>query len=206
MIRQAAPADAPTLSQLIMLAMGNLAPKFVNGRDAGEAGSLFELFAGKTGNQYSYQNALVYEDANGICGMITGYDGAQLQKLRAPFVQHIKTTYGFEQLVEDETQPGEYYIDCLSVLPNQQGRGIGKKLIRALIDCAADKGYFTTGLLVSKGNPRAKVMYTKLGFKVVDERLFVGDVYQHLQYEVKPDKLNPQRSVNTAPPKNPSPP
>jgi ribosomal protein S18 acetylase RimI-like enzyme len=187
MIRQALPIDATLLSKHIILAMGNLAPKFVNGRDASEAGSLFELFAGKTGNQYSYENALVYEDESGICGMITGYDGAKLVMLREPFLQYIKTTYGFEQPVEDETQTGEYYIDCLSVLPGHQGKGIGKKLIRALVEHAADKGYFITGLLVSKSNPGAKAIYTSLGFKMVGERLFVGDMYEHLQYKVKPE-------------------
>ncbi|QEC76122.1 GNAT family N-acetyltransferase [Mucilaginibacter ginsenosidivorax] len=187
MIREARNTDALTLSQLIVLAMGELAPKFVNGRDESEAGSLFELFAGKTGNQYSYENALVYEDETGICGMILGYDGAKLATLREPFLQHIKTTYNFEQPVEDETEPGEYYIDCLSVFPGHQGKGIGKKLIKAFIEYAADKGYFTTGLLVSKNNPGAKSMYTSLDFKVVDERLFVGDMYEHLQYKIKPE-------------------
>jgi ribosomal protein S18 acetylase RimI-like enzyme len=187
MIRQALPSDASSLSKLIILAMGNLAAKFVNAKHSGDAASLFELFARQTGNQYSYENALVYEDENGICGMITGYDGAQLDKLRTPFLQHIKTTYGFEQPLEDETQCGEYYIDCLSVFPGHQGKGIGKKLIKALIREAVDKGHFTVGLLVSKGNPKAKAMYADLGFKVVDERLFVGDMYEHLQYEVKPE-------------------
>jgi ribosomal protein S18 acetylase RimI-like enzyme len=182
MIRQALPSDAGLLSKLIVLAMGSLAAKFVNTDQTADAVPLFELFASQTGNQYSYQNALVYEDANGICGMISGYDGAKLDELRTPFLQHIKTTYGFEQPLEDETQSGEYYIDCLSVFPGHQGKGIGKQLIKALITkAAADKGYFITGLLVSKGNPGAKAIYTGLGFKTVDERLFVGEMYEHMQ-------------------------
>jgi ribosomal protein S18 acetylase RimI-like enzyme len=184
MIRQALPTDAPMLSRLVMLAMGDLAAKFVNGKP-GEAAVLFEFFAGQAQNQYSYENALVWEDEAGVCGMITGYDGANLAKLRTPFVQYIKATYQFEMEVEDETQAGEYYIDCLSVLPNQQGKGIGKKLIRALTERAASLGYFTTGLLVNKTNPKAKAMYASVGFKKVDERNFMGDVYEHLQYNIQ---------------------
>jgi ribosomal protein S18 acetylase RimI-like enzyme len=184
MIRQALPTDAPMISQLIVLAMGDLATKFVNGKP-GEAAALFELFAGQAQNQYSYENALVWEDEAGVCGMITGYDGAHLEKLRTSFVQYIKATYGFEMAVEDETQAGEYYIDCLSVFPNQQGKGIGKKLIRALTEKAAGLRHFTTGLLVSKANPKAKAMYTTLGFKMVAEKDFMGDVYEHLQYNVE---------------------
>lgn len=181
MIRQATCTDAPQLSKLIILAMGELAVKFVNGK-AGEEARLFELFAAQTGNQYSYENTLVWEDETGVCGMIIGYDGARLHQLRAPFLQHIKLTYGFEQPVEDETQAGEYYIDCLSVLPGQQGKGIGKKLIKALTEEAAVKGYFTTGLLVNKDNAKAKALYSSLGFDVADTRKFMGDVYEHLQY------------------------
>ncbi len=182
MIRQALPTDAPMLSKLIILAMDELALKFVNGKGAGEAGGLFELFASQTGNQYSFENALVYEAETGICGAIIGYDGGQLANLRAPFLQYIKATYGFCQPVENETQTGEYYIDCLGVFPGHQGKGIGKKLIMAFTRHAAGKGCFTTGLLVSKSNAKAKAMYTGLGFTVVDERNFVGDVYEHLQY------------------------
>ncbi|WP_184550550.1 GNAT family N-acetyltransferase [Mucilaginibacter sp. FT3.2] len=184
MIRQASPTDAHKLSELIILAMGDLAVKFVNGQ-TDQASKLFEHFATQTGNQYSFENALIWEDEAGICGMILGYDGVHLDKLRAPFLKHLELTYNFEQRVEDETQAGEYYIDCLSVFPGQQGKGIGKKLIKALTEKAALMGYFTTGLLVNKTNVKAKTMYTSLGFEVADIRNFMGDVYEHLQYVSK---------------------
>ncbi|GAA3962869.1 GNAT family N-acetyltransferase [Mucilaginibacter dorajii] len=182
MVRPATPTDTPALSQLIILAMGQLANKFAGSDDQAKVIQLFEKFAGQTGNQYSYENALVYEDESGVCGMILGYDGGDLEKLRAPFLSYIKETNGFNQPIEDETQPGEYYIDCLSVFSAQQGKGIAKALIKALIEHAAKKGYFTTGLIVHQNNPQAKKLYLNLGFKVVDERVFVGDVYEHLQY------------------------
>jgi ribosomal protein S18 acetylase RimI-like enzyme len=182
MIRPASQTDAPALSQLIILAMGQLANKFAGSDDPTKATQLFEKFAVQTGNQYSYENTLIYEDESGICGMILGYNGADLEKLRAPFLSFIKETNGFNQPIEDETQPGEYYIDCLSVFPAQQGRGIAKALIKALIEHAAKNGHFTTGLIVYENNPQAKKLYLNLGFKVVDERIFVGDVYEHLQY------------------------
>jgi ribosomal protein S18 acetylase RimI-like enzyme len=181
-IRPAQPTDAPALSQLIILAMGSLATKFVNGKSNAEALALFMHFAGQPGNQYSYENALVYEDEAGICGIILAYDGGDLDKLRAPFLQHIQSTYGFTQPVEEETQSGEYYIDCLSVFPGHQGKGIARQLIFALIEHAAGKGHNITGLIVGKDNARAKSLYTNIGFKVVEEIVFVGDVYEHLQY------------------------
>jgi len=184
MIRQATSVDAPILSRLIIQAMGDLAAKFVNSSDPLMAGGLFERFAALTANQYSYENALVWEDENGVCGMITGYDGACLHQLREPFFRHISRVYKFDQLLEDETQPGEYYIDCLSVLPQSQGKGIARQLIKALVDHAAQLGHSAVGLLVHKSNAQAKKLYTRLGFKVLDRRVFVGDVYEHLQYRI----------------------
>lgn len=182
MIRPATPTDAPVLSELIILAMGQLANKFAGSDDVAKAIQLFEKFSSQTGNQYSYENTLIYEDESGVCGMILGYNGADLEKLRAPFLHYLKEVNGFNQPIEDETQPGEYYIDCLSVFSAQQGKGIAKALIKALIEHAAEKGHFTTGLIVHQNNPQAKKLYLKLGFKVVDERVFVGDIYEHLQY------------------------
>ena len=86
--------------------------------------------------------------------------------------------------IEDETQAGEYYIDCLAVFPGYRGKGIAKKLIKALCDKAASANFNTVGLLVVKSNPKAKKLYLELGFTTVDERTFVGDVYDHLQYQI----------------------
>ncbi len=182
MIRPAIPTDAYALSELIILAMGKLANKFAGSNDPADVMQMFEKFTSQTGNQYSYENALVYEDENGVCGMIIGYNGADLDKLRTPFLNYIKQEHGFDQPIEDETQAGEYYIDCLSVFPSHQGKGIAKALIKSLIEYAAQKGHFITGLIVHQQNTLAKKLYVNLGFKVVNKKVFVGDVYEHLQY------------------------
>src|SRR5690349_12118645 len=115
MIREATPADAAQIARLIIHAMEDLASKFVGQPDPLEAIPLFEHFVALPGNQYSYEHILVYEDESGICGVISGYDGADLDLLRTPFLRYITSTYGFKGEPEDETQPGEYYIDCISV-------------------------------------------------------------------------------------------
>jgi len=184
MIRPALPADAPVIAQLIILAMGDLAAKFVNGHNAEQALPLFERFAALTGNQYSFENTLIWEDETGVAGMISGYNGEDLNKLRRPFLEYIVIKYGVVHQIEDETQTGEYYIDCLAVFPGYRGKGIAKKLIKALCDKAASANFNNVGLLVVKSNPNAKKLYIELGFSTVDERTFVGDVYDHLQYQM----------------------
>lgn len=181
MIRPAVPADAALIARLIIHAMGDLALKFVGQPDPLKAIPLFEHFAALPGNQYSYENILVYEDESGICGFISGYDGANLNLLRSPFLKYITSNYGFKAEPEDETQPGEYYIDCISVAANKQGHGIGKKLINSLIEQLKTTKHAQAGLLVSLDNPNAERLYTKLGFEIVNERQFMGGHYYHMQ-------------------------
>ncbi|SMC86691.1 GNAT family N-acetyltransferase [Pedobacter africanus] len=184
MIRQAQPEDAGAIAPLIVLAMDSLAAKFTNSAESAETLALFEKFAGLPANQYSYENVLVYVDEAGISGMISAYDGARLELLRAPFLEHISGTYGFTEIPEQETQEGEYYIDCVSVSPGTQGKGIGRELIKALLEHAAKTGHKKVGLLVSKENPRAEKLYSGLGFLTVKERGFMGGDYFHMQCAV----------------------
>lgn len=185
MIRPAIPTDAAQIARLIIYAMEDLASKFIGQSDPLKAIPLFEHFAALPGNQYSYENILVYEDDSGISGVISGYDGADLNLLRAPFLKYIASTCGFKGKPEDETQPGEYYIDCISVAADKQGQGIGKKLTNSLIEQLKTTKHTRVGLLVSKDNPNAERLYTKLGFQMVNERQFMGGTYYHMQYMIQ---------------------
>ncbi|MFD0765118.1 GNAT family N-acetyltransferase [Mucilaginibacter lutimaris] len=181
MIRQATPADATAISHLIISAMGPLAAKFANSDDPAKQLELFQHFAKLTGNQYSYTNILTWDEQGETCGMIMAYDGAKLEVLRRPFLNYTRTKLGFTGTPEDETQHGEYYIDCLAVLPGHQGKGIAKKLFNALFERAEELGHATVGLLVDKGNHKAKKLYTDLGFVEQGEKQLLGGTHYHLQ-------------------------
>ncbi len=98
-----------------------------------------------------YENAWVYEEAGSVVGSVIAYDGAQLHALRAPVLALIRSSYGIDIVLEDETAAGELYIDTLSVLPTAQGRGIGSKLVRHLCEVSSQP----IGLLVDVNNPEA---------------------------------------------------
>jgi len=161
--------------------MGTLANKFV--KNPNDALQLFERFTALPANQYSYENMLVWDDG-GVQGLICGYDGAALHRLRDPFLNYIKLNEGITIVPEDETQPGEFYIDCLAVFPHNQGKGFGRKLITALKNYAASYNFKKLGLLVNVRNPDAKKLYLKTGFEVIDKRTFIGDTYEHLQLNI----------------------
>ncbi len=180
-IRAANITDAVSIARLFIQPMGVLAGKFSGSNNPKDAVSLFTRFIAQQANQYSFENILVYEDDMGVRGFICGYDGALLHTLREPFITYISIYNGFAGLLEDETQPGEFYLDTVSVHPDLQGRGVGSQLIRALFKRSLSKGFNRVGLLVEPTNASAIRLYKKLGFELLQQRKFMGGDYLHLQ-------------------------
>lgn len=182
MIRKAKPEDYKYAAPLMIQAMEDLAKKFTKSDDLDLALPVFEFFFQQKANQYSYENTLVFVEEEEVLGSITAYDGAKLDELRKPFLEYLKLNFGFEEQPENETQAGEIYLDTISVNPNHQGKGIGKKLILAMINQAKLEGFTKVGLLVDVKNPSAKKLYEKLGFQVSGVKALMGGEYEHLTY------------------------
>lgn len=184
-IRPARPEDFKQAAPLIIQAMEDLACSFANTKDPQKAVPLFEHFFQQKANQYSYEHTLVYEEMGQIMGSITFYDGALLPQYRKPFLEYIAEKYEVTDLViEDETAPKEVYIDTVSVSPNHQGKGIGKKLLAAAINQAKNGNLEKIGLLVDYKNPNAKKLYSALGFESVGKKQLGNNVYEHLQLQL----------------------
>jgi ribosomal protein S18 acetylase RimI-like enzyme len=179
MIRPATPQDARAVAPLLILAMGHIAGIFGRSANYTDAIPFFERFFEAGHNQYGYDNTLVFEDENGVIGSITGYDGALLHQLRKPVLDLLREVQP-DFNPSDETEAGEYYIDCVNVHPDHQGKGIGKKLIKAFCEKAASLGYGRVGLIVDQVNPAAKRFYENLGFRIVGEKDFMGHQYHHM--------------------------
>jgi len=183
MIRPATAADARDLAPLIILALGHIASLFAKSDNPKDAIPLMEQFIGAKGNQYSYENTLVYEDENGVIGSIVGYDGARLHELRAPVLKVLRESSP-DFSPGDETEAGEFYIDCVNVDPAHQGKGIGKKLLNAFCELAAAKQFNRVGLIVDHVNPDARKIYEKVGFRVAGEKDFLGHTYDHMVRDI----------------------
>ncbi len=184
-IRKAKPADYPFVAPLIVHAMEDLACTFANTKKLEETYKLFEYFFQERANQYSYENCLVYEENGEIAGSIIAYDGGLLPEYREPFIQYIASRYNVRDLViENETMPGELYIDTISVYPDFQGKGIGKKLLQAIQIQAKQEGHKKIGLLVDVDNPNAKKLYTALGYKSAGFKQLGTGIYEHLQLDL----------------------
>ncbi|WP_131536977.1 GNAT family N-acetyltransferase [Pedobacter nototheniae] len=181
MIQQAKPEDSKAVAKLIVQAMGDLAYKFANSKNLDDATALFEFFFKQKANQYSYENTLVFEEDGEVFGSINAYDGAKIFDLRTPFLKYLEENKGLKNFnPEPETEAGEFYLDTISVSEKMQGKGIGKLLIKAGLDWAVKLGHKKTALLVDKENEGALRLYLKMGFKIENEKQFIGGQYYHM--------------------------
>jgi ribosomal protein S18 acetylase RimI-like enzyme len=69
-------------------------------------------------------------------------------------------------MLDVEYRRDEIYLGLIEILPDYQGRGIGSRLISALIDEAAQKGQDLV-LEVLTVNHRAHALYQRLGLREV---------------------------------------
>lgn len=181
MIRPATPSDATVVVPLIIRAMDKLAQKLTNVEDENIINQIFSYFFIQQGNQYSYENTLVYEEEGKVLGSLNAYDGGKLPELRKPFLHYVAAHYHANDVNQGtETENGEFYLDSISVNPEAQRKGIGKQLIKAGIDWAKQLGHHNVGLLVEQNNPNALRLYEKMDFVIQNEKQFMGGLYLSL--------------------------
>ena len=131
---------------------------------------------------YSYEKTYVAEVDGKVIGAMCAYDGADYQRLKQPIVDVLGPDSGFAQL--KETEAGEFYLDSVGVLEEYRGRGIASKLFAAQIDRARSLGCKVAGLIVDVDKPKAEALYTRLGFRHLDNKDFFGHPMKHMIIEL----------------------
>ncbi len=183
-VRKATLNDVESIATYFLLAMEDIVCSFIGEKDPIKARQFMEAFVAKEGNQYSYTNCWVAEEDGKVVGAINIYDGAMLSELRQPVIEYVKTNFNRDFTPDDETQAGEYYLDCVGVASSHQGKGIGTSLLRFAIDEYVTKQQYTLGLLVDEVNADAKRLYLKVGFKSAGRRIVFGKNMEHLQITI----------------------
>ena len=127
-ICNARPSQAAEIARLIMTAMNHECCRYFTGSNhsLAEFERVMTRLVTSADSQYSYRNTLTALDDDGkVAGICVTYDGADLHRLREAFVQAAKEAFGrdFSQM-DDETAPGELYIDSLAVDSPYRGQGI----------------------------------------------------------------------------------
>jgi ribosomal protein S18 acetylase RimI-like enzyme len=181
MIRKARKGESLQIAQLMLLAMEDIVYAFLGNHSPNDALEFMDLLVRQEGNQYSFENTWVAEENKQLVGSITVYEGAKLQQLRQPVVSLLAEKYKREVAPEDETEPGEFYIDTIAVHRNHQGKGLGTQLLKFVISQIVHQDGNVLALLVDVNNSKAKNLYLQLGFQPVGKKQLMGHPYEHLQ-------------------------
>lgn len=75
---------------------------------------------------------------------------------------------GLLSLLERDTENERFLMDGIFVAPDARGQGVGTELLRAIMAEAKMRDYAQVRLDVIDTNPRARALYERLGFVVVD--------------------------------------
>ena len=182
-IRQASKEQAPEIARMIMLAMTDDCCLSFCGEGYGldDFYKMMTLLVEREDSQYSYKNTRVALDGDKVVGISVSYDGSRLHELRRPFLELALELIGKDHSgMNDETQPGELYLDSLAVLPEYRRQGIARRLICVTKERADQMGLPGLGLLVDIGNPVGEALYTSIGFQYVDDNHWGGHDMKHL--------------------------
>ncbi len=161
-IRDATPADAPFLALCVMAGMHfhDFEAEIPEDRD------IYEGLVGCEKREdllYSYVRTRVAEVDGKAVGSLLSYPGDMYLETRDRTFAEIWPEF-FEMTGDPETDPGEYYLDSMAVLPECRGRGIGRALMRDAMRKGFSLGYKRIALVVDSSMPRLISLYGTLGF------------------------------------------
>ena len=177
-IRKARREEASKIAELFMLAWPVDEIIESNGITYLQLHESMTTIAASEQTIYSYENTYVAEVDGKIVGAMCAYDGADYQRLKQPIVDILGPDSGFAQL--KETEEGEFYLDSVGVLEKYRNKGIGSKLFAAQIERARSLGHKVVGLIVDVDKPQAEALYTRLGFRHLDNKDFFGHPMKHM--------------------------
>jgi len=178
-LEQATPEMAPVASSLIYLTMGKMGDYlFGSGIPNNPQNTLKNLFKLKT-NRFSYQFTEVMVLSGKVSGLVVSYSGRMMKSLELPMALHLLQTsgiFGFLRFIRrakpligiKEVENDEFFISNLAVLPDYQGKGLGKALLNQAEVKAKELGLHKLSLTVDVENDRAISLYKKIGFTLVE--------------------------------------
>lgn len=190
-IRNARKPQSSEIAKLIMIAMDHECCQYFAGNNhtLAEFERMMTRLVASDRSQYSYRNTRTALDDDGkVIGICVSYDGAALHSLREAFIEEAKNAFGRDfSDIDDETAPGELYIDSLAVDEEWRHQGIATALLADTVRKAKKLRLPAIGLLVDYGNPDAERLYTQVGFRWVGNSTWGGHPMKHLQIQFYQD-------------------
>ena len=188
MIRKAKKTDAKQMAPLIMVIWQDMELEILDKYPEELLREILEEAICTETYRLSYRNTLVYELDGKIVGVLCGYPGAAEPIIDKPW-QEVSSKYGLcaddKVFIDQETFPGEWYIDSIVTNPAYRGRQIGTKLLEASTQLAEEAGETILGLNCDEGNPQARKLYERMGFVPTMKMQLSGHIYDHMQKLIK---------------------
>ena len=187
MIRMAEKKDTKELCDLVWIVLKDMELPILNELPEKQLKELIQEAMLDETYRYSYRRGIVCVRDNQIAGVSFGYKGELepfIDKPLTDIMEKLNLENG-KLFTDEETQPGEWYLDTLVTAPTFRRQGVAAELLTALPECAKEQGEIVIGLNCDKENGSAKQLYEKMGYQKVGERMLSGHCYHHMQYKLK---------------------
>jgi ribosomal protein S18 acetylase RimI-like enzyme len=181
--RAASPADAADAVPLIY-SSGPAAFDYVFDCGAPRRAQDFLRFAFVDGaGEFGWRNHRVAEMDGQVVAAAAAFDGRAVLQFTIAGARQILRFYGpihawgvivrglRTEAVVRPPKPQEYYLGHVGVRPELRGQGIGARFMRHLLDGFDPARHRCTVLDVAVTNPRAQLLYERLGFAVMVRRV-----------------------------------
>lgn len=136
--------------------------------------------------RYGYENAWICERNGQIAGVFFGYPSEWETLIDGP-LQASMLKYGQPMdtiIQENESIPGEWYLDTLVTDPNFRRQGVGREMLNAAAEIAADAGHETIALNCEIDNLPAYHLYRKMGYQEKTQLVLSQHIYWHMVKEL----------------------
>lgn len=181
-IRDAQPSDTPFIAQCI-LAGFHLYDFEPEGPRHKTMYSLLKECVGREDLLYTYRFTRIAEVDGQPAGAILAYPGELYRELRRKTFEELwPRMLPIDAQSEQETGPGEFYLDSVAVHPHFRHQGIARALIEDSIEKGKKLGYKQIGLVADITMPHLIQIYASYGFVPEERRKVLGIDFQRMIY------------------------
>lgn len=170
LIRPATAADSKDIARYIVMAEREMIEFLTGYGDPYKAAEIIEEFVrDERPNRHSYHHTLVAEVDGAPAGAAISFPADDQPVLDYPLLRVVNQRgYNLPALFL-EGLAGTWYLSTMGVDPACRGMGIGTALMTACEESGREKGFARASLLVERNKPRARALYERLGYAVLEE-------------------------------------
>lgn len=186
-IRSARPEDETLAVAVLRSSMGGLADYLYSGDARRSVEEYIGAMYRMGGHRFSWELSFTGEADGKPAGFLLSYPGRLLNGLQLALVSKLPALYGWAGALRvigrllplvnaPEAEADEYYISNVGVLTEYQGRSYGTQLMSFAETKAREAGLSKCSLSVDEHNDGAIRLYERLGYKIVFDKHFKGEV------------------------------